>query len=111
MAEPDTRAVAALGAAVVHDERALHRLNNLLDRHFGRIDLEAHAAVNAAQALDNARVHQAVLDRAGKRIGDLVLLGGDPDRHERALVFDEHGQHTQRIIGLPRYIHRSSSTP
>ena len=111
MAEPDARAVAALGAAVVHDERALHRLDDLSDRHLGRIDLETHAAVDTAQALDDARVHQAVLDRPGKRVRNLVLLGSDPDRHERTLVLDEHRQHTQRIIGLPRYIHRSSSTP
>ena len=99
------RARAVLGRAVVHDERALDSLDDLADRHVLGVDLEAHAAAHAAQALDDTRLDQAVLDRTGKRIGHVHGFGGSADRQKTVLTFRQHGKHAQGVVGLPGDIH------
>ena len=99
------RAYPVLRRAIVHDERALDRLDDLTNRHIFGVDFKPHAAADTAQALDNPRLHQTVLNGAGKRIRHIHRLGGRTHGQKAILAFRQHGKHAQGIVGLAGDVH------
>ena len=100
-----TRAHALIGGAVVHDERALHGLDDLANGDLGRLEAQAHTAAHATQALHDAGLNQTVLNRASERIRDIHRLGGGTDRQKALVTFGKHRQHSEGVIGFAGDIH------
>ena len=106
-ARAHARTVAIGRGAIIHNHGALNGLYDLTDRDIVGAHLKAHAAMNTTQALHNAGLNQAVLNRTGKRIRNIDLFGSSANRKQPLRLLGKHRKHAKGIISLPRYVHVS----
>ena len=106
-ARAHARTVAIGRGAIVHNHGALNGLYDLTDRDIVGAYLKAHAAMNTTQALHNAGLNQAMLNRTGKRIRNIDLFGSSANRKQPLRLLGKHRKHAKGIISLPRYVHVS----
>ena len=93
--------------AIIHNHRALNGLDDLTNGDVVRTDLKTHAAMDATQALHDASLNQAMLNRTRERIGHVDLFGGGANRKQTLRVLGKHREHAKGIVSLSRYVHFS----